>query len=177
VCHQAEFAVWAKSKHAQAYDALALIASRPTGRQFDGECIICHTVGYEYQTGYVNEKKTPHLKNVQCESCHGPASLHVAEELENVKKKARAQTHQLAAPLSPWKAGGTAVMPAVAKMEAMAQEKDHAKREAMLTAPETEIYNRVYQTCATCHDIDNDPKFDLATYWPHVAHGGLKKKK
>ncbi|MBO0698636.1 MAG: hypothetical protein J2P46_09595 [Zavarzinella sp.] len=176
-CHQAETAVWSKSKHAQAYNALALIASRPTGRQFDGECIICHTVGYEYQTGYLNEKKTPHLKNVQCEACHGPASLHVTEEEGNAKKRERAQTHNFAAMLSPWKAGGSGVMPAVAKLEAMAQEKDHSKREAMLTAAETEIYNRVYQTCATCHDIDNDPKFDLAVYWPHVAHGGLKKKK
>ena len=54
-------------------------STRPAGN-FDGECIICHTVGYDFKTGYLNEKQTAHLKNVQCESCHGPASLHVDEE-------------------------------------------------------------------------------------------------
>jgi Cytochrome c554 and c-prime len=46
-------------------------------RQFDAECIVCHTVGFGYETGYKTEKDTPHLKNVGCESCHGPASEHV----------------------------------------------------------------------------------------------------
>jgi hypothetical protein len=178
-CHQGESAVWAKSKHAQAYNALALVASRPSGRQFDGECIVCHTVGYEYQTGYVNEKTTPHLKNVQCESCHGPASLHVAEEEGNVKKKVRAQTHDFAATLSPWKAaaGGQGMMPAPAKLEAMAKEKDPRVQEGMLDGDETRVYLSVYETCVKCHDIDNDPKFKLYDYWPHVAHTGMKKKK
>jgi len=176
-CHEAETAIWQKSKHAHAYDALAVIASRPSGRNFDGECIVCHTVGYEYQTGYVNEKKTPNLKNVQCESCHGPASLHVAEEFDNQKKKARAQTHQHAAKLSPWKAaGGHGLMPAPAKLEAMAKEKDPRVQEAMLTPDETRVYLSVYETCTKCHDIDNDPKFKLYEYWQHVAHTGLKKK-
>jgi Cytochrome c554 and c-prime len=176
-CHGAEHAVWANSKHSHAYDALAKIAAKPSGRNFDGECIVCHTVGYEYRTGYLNEKTTPHLKNVQCENCHGPGSLHVAEEQENLNKRERAQTHHHAALLTPWRAGGPGKMPPLAKLEAMAQEKDHAKREAMLTPAETQVYLGVYQTCFGCHDIDNDPKFDLAGYWHHIAHTGLKKKK
>jgi Cytochrome c554 and c-prime len=171
--------VWANSKHAHAYDALAKVASRPSGRNFDGECIVCHTVGYEYQTGYVNEKKTSHLKNVQCESCHGPASLHVTEEQANMKKKPRAQTHDFAAGLSPWKvaAGGQGLMPSRDKLEAMAKEKDPRAQEAMLTPDETRVYLSVYESCTKCHDIDNDPKFKLYEYWQHVAHTGLKKKK
>ena len=49
-CHAAEMDVWKKSKHAAAYDALAKDApsARPAAT-YDGECIICHTVGYEYQ--------------------------------------------------------------------------------------------------------------------------------
>jgi hypothetical protein len=177
VCHQEEFAVWQKSKHSHAYQALEVYAKKPGGRNFDGECIVCHTVGYEYRTGYVNEKQTAHLKNVQCESCHGPGSLHVAEELANVKKGDRARTHQHAALLSPWKAGGNGLLPSVAKMAAMEKEKDPRKQESLLTPGENQVYLGVYQTCVTCHDIDNDPKFKLYTYWPQIVHTGLKKKK
>lgn len=176
-CHQAEWAEWSKSKHSHAYDALAKIAKHPVGRNWDGECIICHTVGYEYQTGYLNEKKTPLLKNVQCENCHGPGSLHVSEETDNAKKKEPQHTHQYAALLSPWKVGGKGGMPAPTKLAAMVAEKDPTKRQGMMTQDENRVYLTVYKTCATCHDIDNDPKFELAAYWPNVAHTGLKKKK
>jgi hypothetical protein len=175
VCHQGEFQVWQKTKHAGAYNALAVLAKHPTGRQFDGECIICHTVGYDYKTGYVNPKQTPNLQNVQCESCHGPASLHVAEETDNLKKR-RGHTHDSLAALSPWKVKGQGAMPAVDKLEAMVKERDVAKREAMLTEAEQRVYLSVYQVCSKCHDIDNDPHFDLAVYWPKVVHTGLKKK-
>ena len=175
VCHQAEFGVWQKSKHSHAYDALAKIAKHPTGRNFDGECIVCHTVGYEIRTGYLNEKQTPHLKNVQCESCHGPASLHVDEETDNLKKR-QGQTHAFAASLSPWKVKGQGHLPSAAKLEAMARESDPVKREAMLTPAENQTYLAVYQVCARCHDLDNDPKFKLEAYWPHIAHTGMKKK-
>jgi hypothetical protein len=177
-CHQAEWAIWSKSKHSHAYDALAKIAKHPTGRQFDGECIVCHTVGYEYQTGYLNEKKTPHLKNVQCEACHGPGSLHVAEEVANAGKAARQQTHQFVAILSPWKLDGKGQLPSTERLEAIAKEKDQTKRQAMMTEIENRVYLSVYQTCAKCHDLDNDPHFhELADYWPKVAHSGLKKAK
>ena len=174
-CHQAEMAVWQKSGHAQAYKALAEYAKHPKGRNFDGECIVCHTVGYEYKTGYINEKQTAHLKNVQCEACHGPASLHVQEETANLQKR-RGQTHAFAASLSPWKAGGGGLMPSAEKLAAMVAEKDPTKKEAVLTANELRVYNGVYKTCLHCHDIDNDPHFDLAVYWPKVAHTGLQKK-
>src|SRR5262249_46730943 len=75
-CHESAYNVWLKSKHSHAYESLVK-ATRPALRQHDGECIVCHTVGFTYQTGYRNERDTPHLKNVGCESCHGPASEHV----------------------------------------------------------------------------------------------------
>lgn len=175
VCHQAEYQVWQKSKHAGAYDALAKVAKHPSGRQFDGECIICHTVGYDFKTGYLNEKATANLKNVQCESCHGPASLHVAEETDNLKKK-RGQTHANLAALSPWKANGQGAMPSSEKLEAMAKENDVTKREVILSPAEHQMYLRVFEVCTKCHDLDNDPHFRLEAYWPKIVHTGLKKK-
>lgn len=175
VCHQAEFQVWQKTKHAGAYNALAVLAKHPKGRNFDGECIICHTVGYDFKTGYVNQKQTPGLMNVQCESCHGPASLHVTEETDNLKKK-KGQTHTFVMSLSPWKVKGEGAMPSLAKLEAMVKEADPTKREAILTPAEQHTYLAVYQVCYKCHDLDNDPKFKLESYWPNVVHTGLKKK-
>src|SRR5262249_34302732 len=52
-------------------------AKQPSLRQYDAECIVCHTVGFGYETGYRSEKDTPHLKDVGCESCHGPSGDHV----------------------------------------------------------------------------------------------------
>jgi hypothetical protein len=76
-CHDAAYDVWKKTPHHHAYDTLVTKAKHPSLRQFDAECIVCHTVGFGYQGGFVDAEKTPHLENVGCESCHGPASLHV----------------------------------------------------------------------------------------------------
>jgi hypothetical protein len=90
-CHPKAHAIWSNSKHSHAYENLAKYG-RPVGvrerkgqelqligRQFDPECARCHTTGFEYRTGFENEKKSPHLFGNQCENCHGPASLHVAD--------------------------------------------------------------------------------------------------
>jgi hypothetical protein len=76
-CHKKEYRIWEKTPHHHAYDTLVK-ATRPSNRQYDPECIVCHTVGFGYRSGFVGEKETPKLKDVGCESCHGPASLHVA---------------------------------------------------------------------------------------------------
>jgi hypothetical protein len=75
-CHRTEYEKWEKSGHAHAYDTLVK-ATRPKNRQYDGECIVCHVVGFGYEKGFADEKTTPLLKNVGCESCHGPCSEHV----------------------------------------------------------------------------------------------------
>jgi len=90
-CHPMAHAIWSSSKHSKAYENLAKYG-RPLakkdrkdeppliiGRQFDPECVRCHATGFEFKTGFVSETKTPHLLGNQCENCHGPASLHVAD--------------------------------------------------------------------------------------------------
>lgn len=76
-CHKEAYKIWEKTPHAQAYKTL-VESKHPSLRQYDGECIVCHVVGFALQGGFTDERRTPHLENVGCESCHGPGSLHVA---------------------------------------------------------------------------------------------------
>lgn len=91
-CHEEAYKVWKDSAHSHAYQTL-VDATGPANRQFDPECIVCHTVGFNYVSGFTSEKATPELKDVGCESCHGPGSVHVA----NSKNKEWQRR------LNPWK--------------------------------------------------------------------------
>jgi hypothetical protein len=91
-CHEWAYSVWKKSKHSHAYQTL-VDAKHPSNRQYDAECIVCHTVGFGYQTGFKDADATPKLKNVGCESCHGPGGAHVKDH----------NNEDLAAKLNPWK--------------------------------------------------------------------------
>lgn len=75
-CHKREYQIWKDSPHARAYEALAQ-AQRPALRQFDGECVVCHTTGFGHPGGFTGEQTTPQLLENGCENCHGPGSLHV----------------------------------------------------------------------------------------------------
>jgi len=72
VCHEYEYEKWSSNIHAHAYATLERV-----GSQFDPECVICHVVGMDYESGFSSEQKTGHLKNVGCENCHGPGSEHI----------------------------------------------------------------------------------------------------
>ncbi|HEY1556225.1 MAG TPA: multiheme c-type cytochrome [Kofleriaceae bacterium] len=72
-CHQAAVDFWKKTVHAQAWQTLV-----DRGQQFDYECINCHVTGWD-QPGGTNLAHTDNLRDVQCETCHGPASIHVAK--------------------------------------------------------------------------------------------------
>ncbi|MFL5242677.1 MAG: multiheme c-type cytochrome [Gemmataceae bacterium] len=77
-CHKESFEVWKKSGHAHAYETL-VDAKRPSLRQFDGECLVCHTIGFDQKSGWLDKGKPKFLAGVGCESCHGPGSLHVED--------------------------------------------------------------------------------------------------
>ena len=74
-CHEYEYEKWSQKRHSWAYSTLEKI-----GSQYDPECVGCHVVGFDYDTGFATQDQTPHLKDVGCEVCHGPGSEHVISE-------------------------------------------------------------------------------------------------
>lgn len=72
-CHSYEYEKWSEKAHASAFATLERV-----GSNFDPECVVCHVVGMDYQSGFITQDKTPHMKNVGCENCHGPGSEHIS---------------------------------------------------------------------------------------------------
>ena len=76
--------------HADAWQTLVEV-----GKQNDYKCTGCHVTGYG-QVGGSSLGHTDRLRNVQCEVCHGPGSIHVAEkgleEPSSVHKEAPSST-------------------------------------------------------------------------------------
>lgn len=71
-CHQEDARIWKASKHSHAMHTLEVVK-----HEVDPECVSCHSVGFKYKSGYVDQATTPKLADVGCESCHGPGSAHV----------------------------------------------------------------------------------------------------
>jgi Cytochrome c554 and c-prime len=173
-CHKEEHKIWAKTGHAKAYKTLE-DAKRPSLRQFDPECIVCHTVGFSNPEGFndlpradlqallknkagpaaIEAARMQHnakLAGVGCESCHGPASAH-ANINPNDKK-----LHLL---MNPYRASD-------AERKAAAQMK--SKNAAVSQASAKTAKNlfdrrmeRIETFCTTkCHDLEND------VHWKHV---------
>jgi hypothetical protein len=93
-CHKNTYFKWSTTKHAQAYDAL--LKDEKPNVIYDAECVACHTTGFEYNSGWVSEAKTPKLKGNQCENCHGPGSKHIADPKNADYRKAMALTAEKA---------------------------------------------------------------------------------
>jgi hypothetical protein len=70
-CHQEEQDFWQTTVHAKAWKTLV-----DRGQQFDYECIGCHVTGWE-QPGGSTLSHNENLRDVGCEQCHGPGSIHV----------------------------------------------------------------------------------------------------
>ncbi len=73
-CHPGAFASWERTRHARAYATL-----EKGGRQFDLDCVSCHVTGWKQPGGPCDVGSTAGRQGVQCEACHGPASLHAVD--------------------------------------------------------------------------------------------------
>jgi hypothetical protein len=73
-CHKKAAAFWKTTVHAHAWKTLV-----EGGKTGDDECVSCHVTGYG-EIGGSSLGFTKKLEAVQCETCHGPGSLHVAQE-------------------------------------------------------------------------------------------------
>jgi hypothetical protein len=147
-CHVDAYKVWeargiAGPKHSRAFASL-VNAKRPSLRQFDGECVVCHTVGFEHTTGYADPKNTAKrnvlLENVGCESCHGPGSVHANDS----------NNRALYPLMNPYKA-----KPGANKL---AQERRLRQLDTF---------------CQKCHDINNDVHWGKVPFqqkWDVIAH-------
>lgn len=150
-CHADAYEVWKDSKHAHAYQTL-VDAKRPSLRQFDGECVVCHVTGFAYKTGFTDEEDPNFkiLKDVGCEVCHGPGSEHINEEL------AKNATPAMRKAINPFKFD-----PTVGAGQ---------NNQRML---------KLNTFCQTCHDLENDVhwsyKFFLDDRWPKIEHHTKKK--
>jgi hypothetical protein len=71
-CHSDAVEFWKTTRHAGAWETLV-----KRGQQLDFDCIGCHVTGYE-KPGGSNLAYNDKLQDVQCETCHGPGSIHVA---------------------------------------------------------------------------------------------------
>jgi hypothetical protein len=86
LCHDYEYEKWSTSQPlilhsgdtpSQGRHANAFATLEKVGSDYDPECVICHVVGMQYQSGFISPAKTPELKDIGCENCHGPGSEHL----------------------------------------------------------------------------------------------------
>ena len=85
MCHQAQVDFWKTTVHAKAWPTLVDL-----GKDKSLDCVYCHVTGWE-QPGGSNLAFNESLRDVQCETCHGPGSLHVAangkEKVKSVRRE------------------------------------------------------------------------------------------
>jgi hypothetical protein len=79
-CHEENFQRFIKhSPKSRSYRSIRRMERGLTSRE-KRHCYDCHTTGHGRPGGFVSLAKTPQLKNIGCESCHGPGSGHVKNE-------------------------------------------------------------------------------------------------
>jgi 2',3'-cyclic-nucleotide 2'-phosphodiesterase (5'-nucleotidase family) len=72
-CHADQVKAWKITDHAKASDTLV-----KKSKQFDPDCLACHTTRFEQPAGFSMKLQQPELANVQCETCHGFAKEHLS---------------------------------------------------------------------------------------------------
>lgn len=72
-CHDEAKEFWLDTRHAQAFATL-----ERSNKQYDVDCVGCHVTGFR-RPGGSEVVENAGLRDVQCEQCHGPGSLHADE--------------------------------------------------------------------------------------------------
>ena len=83
-CHTKAYKKWSEEiadsahgkGHGHAFAFESLKKDKAKYQTSNPECVSCHTTGFEYVSGFINEKKTPQFLGNQCENCHGPGKRH-----------------------------------------------------------------------------------------------------
>lgn len=70
-CHEEAVEHWRTTVHAGAYQTLV-----DTNQQYDLACVGCHVTGFR-EPGGSEVVENQLLRDVQCETCHGPGTFHV----------------------------------------------------------------------------------------------------
>jgi len=73
-CHAEAAGFWHTTQHARAYQTLA-----KQFKEFNLDCVSCHVTGYN-RPGGSTVTHVDGLKDVQCETCHGPGSRHAEND-------------------------------------------------------------------------------------------------
>jgi len=73
-CHEEATTFWKTTRHARAWETLVEV-----DKQFDYDCTSCHVTGWG-RPGGATMAMNETLRDIQCETCHGPGSLHVDAE-------------------------------------------------------------------------------------------------
>lgn len=76
-CHADKVEGWLTTGHARAFENLKKQGEE--GQENPG-CVKCHVTAMDADGGFIDLTLTPELKDVQCESCHGPGAKHVESE-------------------------------------------------------------------------------------------------
>lgn len=79
-CHAEAVEFWKKTRHHEAWETLVEV-----NKEFNYDCIGCHVTGWD-QPGGSTLAHNDELRDVQCEVCHGPGSIHVDEDGKETPK-------------------------------------------------------------------------------------------
>lgn len=85
-CHEDEYRVWRKSRHASAWRSLQEREAR-----YDPDCQRCHVTGYGLPGGFETLGRSTDRLNVACESCHGGSGKHCKNTATKTSLSGRAK--------------------------------------------------------------------------------------
>jgi hypothetical protein len=82
-CHETAYNSWLLSAHSVA------IRDLPGDSHEDPACLRCHATATGHKDGFVDLTTTSHLRDVGCESCHGPSGGHTPAGMDPARPAPR----------------------------------------------------------------------------------------